>query len=67
LIEGGRSVPYDYVILATGARHAYFGHDDWEPFAPGLKRKMPPKFGLVGARRSCSQPAGSAGDRIAWR
>ena len=38
LIEGGRSAPYDYLILATGARHAYFGHDDWEPFAPGLKR-----------------------------
>src|ERR1700694_5378357 len=38
LIEGGRAVPYDYLILATGARHAYFGHDDWEPFAPGLKR-----------------------------
>ena len=37
-IEGGRSVPYDNLILATGARHAYFGHDDWEPFAPGLKR-----------------------------
>ena len=28
---------YDYLILATGVRHAYFGHDDWEPFAPGLK------------------------------
>ena len=28
---------YDYLILATGARHAYFGHDDWEAFAPGLK------------------------------
>jgi NADH dehydrogenase len=38
LIERGRSVPYDYLILATGARHAYFGHDEWEPFAPGLKR-----------------------------
>ena len=37
-IEGGRSVPYDHLILATGVRHAYFGHDDWEPFAPGLKR-----------------------------
>jgi NADH dehydrogenase len=37
-IAGGRRVPYDYLILATGARHAYFGHDDWEPFAPGLKR-----------------------------
>lgn len=30
-------VPYDYLILATGARHSYFGHDGWEPFAPGLK------------------------------
>jgi NADH dehydrogenase len=36
-LEGGRVVPYDYLILATGAQHAYFGHDDWEPFAPGLK------------------------------
>ena len=30
--------PYDYLVVATGARHAYFGHDDWEPFAPGLKQ-----------------------------
>jgi NADH dehydrogenase len=30
-------VAYDYLILATGAQHAYFGHDDWEPYAPGLK------------------------------
>ncbi|MEM6990960.1 MAG: NAD(P)/FAD-dependent oxidoreductase [Myxococcota bacterium] len=28
---------YDYLILAGGATHAYFGHDEWEPFAPGLK------------------------------
>lgn len=28
---------YDYLIVATGARHSYFGHDDWEKFAPGLK------------------------------
>jgi len=34
----GRRVPYDYLVLATGARHAYFGHDEWEAFAPGLKR-----------------------------
>lgn len=32
-----RSVPYDYLIVATGAHHSYFGHDAWEPFAPGLK------------------------------
>src|SRR6202167_593006 len=37
-IMGGRRVAYDYLVLATGAGHAYFGHDSWEPFAPGLKR-----------------------------
>lgn len=31
-------VRYDYLIVATGARHAYFGRDEWEPYAPGLKR-----------------------------
>src|SRR4029453_9525119 len=30
-------VPYDYLILATGARHSYFGHNEFEKFAPGLK------------------------------
>jgi NADH dehydrogenase len=30
-------IPYDYLIVAAGASHAYFGHDEWEPFAPGLK------------------------------
>jgi NADH dehydrogenase len=30
-------IPYDYLIVAAGASHAYFGHDDWEPAAPGLK------------------------------
>jgi NADH:ubiquinone reductase (H+-translocating) len=34
---GDRAVPYDHLIVATGARHSYFGHDDWEPCAPGLK------------------------------
>lgn len=33
----GGAVAYDTLVLATGARHGYFGHDDWEPFAPGLK------------------------------
>jgi len=31
------SLPYDYLILAAGATHSYFGHNDWEPYAPGLK------------------------------
>src|SRR5437870_4125880 len=30
-------VPYDYLVLACGARHSYFGHNEWEEFAPGLK------------------------------
>ena len=30
-------VPYDYLILATGARHSYFGHNEFEKFAPGIK------------------------------
>jgi len=38
LVDRGRRVPYDHLVLASGARHAYFGHDDWEAFAPGLKR-----------------------------
>lgn len=32
-----RSFTYDYLILATGSRHSYFGHDEWEKLAPGLK------------------------------
>src|ERR1700676_4103688 len=32
-----QKIPYDYLVVAAGASHAYFGHDDWEPFAPGLK------------------------------
>jgi len=35
---GADRVSYDWLIVATGARHAYFGHDDWEAHAPGLKR-----------------------------
>ena len=37
LLQDGSAVSYDTLVLATGARHAYFGHDEWEPFAPGLK------------------------------
>jgi NADH:quinone reductase (non-electrogenic) len=36
-LDDGSTLAYDTLVLATGARHAYFGHDDWEPFAPGLK------------------------------
>jgi NADH:ubiquinone reductase (H+-translocating) len=36
-LDDGSTLRYDTLVLATGARHAYFGHDAWEPFAPGLK------------------------------
>jgi NADH:quinone reductase (non-electrogenic) len=36
--DNGRRIPYDYLIIAAGARHAYFGHDEWEEVAPGLKK-----------------------------
>lgn len=36
-LKDGAKLAYDTLILATGARHAYFGHDEWEPHAPGLK------------------------------
>lgn len=35
---GHRQIPYDVLVLATGARHSYFGKDEWEPLAPGLKK-----------------------------
>jgi len=35
---GARRIPYDYLVLATGASHSYFGKDEWAAFAPGLKR-----------------------------
>jgi NADH dehydrogenase len=37
VLIGDRSIPYDYLVLAMGARDNYFGHPDWEQFAPGLK------------------------------
>ena len=37
VVAEGRRIPYDHLILATGAQHAYFGHDDWAASAPGLK------------------------------
>jgi len=36
-LESGRSLSYDWLILATGARHSYFGREDWAAHAPGIK------------------------------
>jgi NADH:ubiquinone reductase (H+-translocating) len=38
LIFRNARVVYDYLVVATGARHSYFGHDEWALFAPGLKQ-----------------------------
>ncbi len=37
VLAEGRRIPFDYLVVATGAQHAYFGHDDWAGYAPGLK------------------------------
>jgi len=36
-LSGGRTIAFDYLIVAVGATHSYFGHDEWAPLAPGLK------------------------------
>ena len=38
VVTQNRRIGFDYLIVATGARHAYFGHDEWERVAPGLKK-----------------------------
>jgi NADH dehydrogenase/putative oxidoreductase len=38
VLMGEQRIPYDYLVLATGARHSYFGKDEWEAVAPGLKK-----------------------------
>ena len=38
LLSGADPLPYDHLVIATGATHSYFGHDEWGAFAPGLKR-----------------------------
>jgi NADH dehydrogenase len=38
VVTDAKRYPYDFLILATGSRNFYFGHDEWEPHAPGLKR-----------------------------
>ena len=36
-LKDGLALPYDHLIVATGAAHSYFGNDQWAPYAPGLK------------------------------
>jgi len=37
VLVGEAELPFDYLVVATGSTHSYFGHDEWRPFAPGLK------------------------------
>ena len=68
ILADGDSVAYDYLLLASGATHAYFGHDDWAAHAPGLKtlddalalrRRLLLAFEHA---ESCDDPA----ERAAW-
>ena len=40
-LSDGGPIPYDTLVVATGAQHSYFGHDDWAPYAPGVSDRSP--------------------------
>jgi NADH dehydrogenase len=69
IADGGTmEMPYDYLILATGARHAYFSHPEWEALAPGLKsledaREMRRRFLLAFEE---AEKRDDAGERESW-
>jgi NADH dehydrogenase len=58
-----REIPYDILIVATGARHAYFGHDEWESVALGLKKieDAAADPAVVRTRREYRKPSASDG------
>ena len=67
-LDAGAELPYDHLVVATGATHSYFGHDAWAPYAPGLKtledalelrRRI-----LYAFERAEREPAGE--ERQAW-
>jgi NADH dehydrogenase len=75
-LEDGGEVAYDYLIVASGARHAYFGHDDWEAYAPGLKgledaleirRRILGAYELAESEALAAQAAGTAPDAARQR
>ena len=61
VLMGDRSIAYDYLVLATGARDGYFGHDEWEQYAPGLKSI--PQATEIRRRNPARLRAGRGGDR----
>jgi NADH dehydrogenase len=68
-IDGHRIEPYDFLIVSAGTRHGYFGHDDWEAHAPGLKSledalQVRSRFLMAFERAELSE---SDEDRRAWQ
>src|SRR5215475_4180941 len=79
VVAEGRRIPYDFLVIATGAKHAYFGHD-WASYAPGLKtiddatylrRRILLAFeraeSVKNAAEHCSISWWSAAGRPVWR
>ena len=68
VVRAGRlTVPYDYLVIATGVTHAYFGHDEWAKAAPGLKsiedaREIRARFLLAVERAEIAEEVGNGGD-----
>jgi NADH dehydrogenase len=66
LVRDGDAIPYDYLVLATGSHHHYFGREDWEPLAPGLKTiedAMTMRSRILGAFEEAELAAGDV-DRV---
>ncbi len=68
VLEDGARLPYDYLVVATGAMHSYFGNESWAPYAPGLKT-LEDAFEirsriLLAFERAEREP--DAGKRAAW-
>jgi NADH:ubiquinone reductase (H+-translocating) len=67
-LSEGAEIPYDYLIISAGARHAYFGHDEWEKGAPGLKTiedAIEIRSRLLGAFETAERAAHLTGQRKA--
>ncbi len=68
VLDGGERVAWDHLIVAAGATHSYFGHDDWAPHAPGLKtlaNAFDIRARVIGAFESAERAADTA-TRDAW-
>ncbi len=67
-LDGGEQVAYDHLIVAAGATHSYFGHDEWAAFAPGLKTladALDIRARVIGAFENAERSA-EGPERAAW-